>query len=95
MSVRANIVFLSGIRTGISKDSPLQFNFHLIWKPNSQIQKKGELMLSSRVISSWFNMDLSIMQLIPFLPAVTISKARQINDFSVPILVLIVDIDCL
>ena len=23
---------------------------------------KGELMLSSRVISSWFNMDLSIME---------------------------------
>ena len=24
-----------------------QFNFHLIWKPISQIQEKGELMLSS------------------------------------------------
>ena len=39
-------------------------------------------------------MDLSIMQLIPFLPAVAIPKARQVNDLSVPILVLIIDIDC-
>ena len=31
------------------------------------------------------------MQLIPFLPAVAIPKARQINDFSVPILVLMHD----
>ena len=34
------------------------------------------------------------MQLIPFLPAVTIPKARQINDFSVPFLILIIDIHC-
>ena len=55
---------------------------------------KGELMLSSHVISNWFNMDLSIKQLIPFLPAVAIPKARQINDLPVPVLVLIIDIHC-
>ena len=33
-------------------------------------------------------MDLSIMQLIPFLPAVAIPKARQINDLPVPVLSL-------
>ena len=74
-----------------------QFNFHLIWKPNSQIQEKGELMLSSpynfKLISYGF--IYWNMPLIPFLPAVTAHKARQINDFSVPILVLTVDIDCL
>ena len=71
------------------------FNFLLIWKPNSQIQKKGELMLSAPNNFKLITMDLSIMQLIPYLPAVAIPKARQVNDLSVPILVLIIDIDCL
>ena len=56
---------------------------------------KGELMLSSPNNFKLITMDLSIMQLIPFLSAVAIPKARQVNDFSVPILVLVIDIDCL
>ena len=71
-----------------------QFNFLLIWKPTSQILERENLCCPPRVISNWFNMDLSIMQLIPFLPAVTIPKAGQINDFSVSIFILIIDIHC-